>query len=98
MHSDISYSKVNECINEMQKINQNLNNIVDEFFVKVNRLQTGNYWIGPGASYYQNQANSLRPTMEDACNKMNEYITILTNVVSNYQNVDKEVLDYSSGE
>ena len=61
----VNYEELLKCTQEMDKIAQNMQELVDRFYAEVNGLQSKDIWNGQAAEHYVSESKKLQSKPSD---------------------------------
>lgn len=87
----VSYSNITECCNDIKIVNQNIKSDIDSIRNEKNKVANGSIWSSSASSNYATKLNNILTSFDKAYTSLNNYITLMNQSVSNYENIDKQV-------
>lgn len=87
----IKYDELLNCALEMDKIAQNLQELVNQFYVEIEGLQNREIWTGQAAQYYVDESEKLKNDFEQARKQVLGYSNYIKMTVQNYKSIDQKI-------
>ena len=97
---EFSYTKMTECISELEIIKNKLNDNFDDISANIKKIGSSGVWSGDAASAYKNKASNVINNFDLIIDELKNAILYLNSVANNYKSLDEKIMSsslFSSG-
>lgn len=93
MKSKLNYNLLESSVMNIQNIALNLKLIMENISNRVKSIQTNEHWLGDASDYYQEQFSIFEINFTETYEQLKNYALLLSNIINNYKNIDKKILE-----